>query len=155
MASAPTRRATTRNHLKPGYFGDIKEFLDRAVILVDGEGTINVDDEDPVHIAVVFEMSGYGPHMAAIFVDQNRYHASPDTALQGAYEILEEYKWEHHSDEYDMLVEDFGEQEVQDFGMFTETFDAALWTLDPVEAAEAIRGTKAEAFIDIYDDAGY
>lgn len=135
---------------QPGGCGDLREFIDKAVFLVDGEGTVRLDDEDVVEIAIIFEVSGYGPHMAAIFVDQNRYHASPDTALQGAYEILEQYKWDNYSDEYEDLVEDFGEQEVQDYGMFTENFDGCVWTLSPEEAAATIEGTKAAKFIDIY-----
>lgn len=148
-ATAVTRR-NANPRWQPGGCGDLRRFTEKAVILREGEGTIQLDDEDEVHVAIVFEMSGYGPHEAAIFVDQNRYHASPDTALQGADEILEQYKWEHHFDEYENLVKDFGEQMVQDFGMFTENFDGCVWALSPEEAAAAIEGTDAAKFIDIY-----
>lgn len=127
----------------------LREFLERGVFLRDGEGNIDLNDSDPVHIAVVMSVKGYGPHEAAIFVDQNRYHASADSALEGAYEILEQYWWDHYKDHYDELVKDYGQEEVDDYGMFTETFNAVIWELTPEEAAAAIEGTDAAKFIDV------
>jgi len=135
---------------KPGFHGDLKEFLEKAVFLRGGEGTINLDDEDPVHIGIVFSVESYGPHAAAIAVDQNRYHASPDTSLQTAHEILEDYWNQNYQEHYDELVKDHGQKNVDDYGMFTETFDGATWTLTPQEAAAAIEGTEAAQYIDIY-----
>ncbi len=130
----------------------LHDFIDRSVILRDGEGLIRLDDQDPVHIAIMMSVEGFGPHEAAIFVDQNRYHASPDTALQGAYEILEQYWMDNYQNLYDELVQDHGKQTVDDFGMFTETFDAALWTLSAEDAIAALKGTRAEHFIDIDEE---
>jgi hypothetical protein len=128
---------------------DLRRALEGNFIIQGGDGWITLDDPDPVHIAVVYAVDGYGPHEAAIFVDQNRYHASGDTALQGAYEILEQYWWENYSGHYDELVKDYGEQEVQDYGMFTEHFEGIIWELSAQEAADAIRGTDADLFIEI------
>ena len=130
----------------------LREWLEKNVILRDGEGWITLDDGDPVHIAIVVDVDGYGPHEGAIFVDQNRYHASADTALQGAYEILEQYWNDNYQDHYDELVRDHGQQAVDDYGMFTETFDAVLWELSPANAIDAIVGTDAEKFIEIDDE---
>jgi len=137
----PIQTSTDKDHLR--------KWLEKNVILRGGEGDVRLDDTDPVHIAIVVDVTGYGPHEGAIFVDQNRYHASADTALQGAYEILEQYYHDNYQDHYDELVQDHGQQAVDDYGMFTETFDAVTWELSSIDAAEAIAGTDAQKFIDI------
>lgn len=128
----------------------LKENLEKAFIIVAGEGSINLDDEDPVHIAIVFDVQGYGPHGAAIYADQNRFHATPDTAMQKAYEILEQHELDITDEEYlKELQDEWGDEWMS---IMTETYDAMTWTLSPKEAAEQIRGTKAEKFIDIYEE---
>lgn len=70
----------------------------------ESEGTIDLNDSDPVYIAVAVEVYGYGPHPGVMYVDQNRYHASADSALQGACEILEDHRRDANRDEFN---EDF------------------------------------------------
>lgn len=127
------------------------EWLDKGVILRDGEA--NVIDvakgADAVWVAIVVDVEGYGPHEGAIYVDQNRYHASADTALQEAYELLENYKREHMTKkERKELEKEWGERADE---IMTETFSAMIWKLDPVEFGKAIKGTKAAKFIETYD----
>lgn len=124
----------------------------RGVILTGGEGSIDVDSEDPVHIAVVFDVQGYGPHIGAIYADQNRYHASSDTALQAAYEILEQEVLDSADPEYIKELEDEWGDEWHD--ILTETIDGQTWTLSARDAFSAIRGTEAMDYIDVYDDEG-
>lgn len=128
---------------------DLKEFLDRGVIVRDGEGWIKLADEDPVHIAIVCNIQGYGPHEGAIFVDQNRYHASADSALQGAYEILEQYTIDHDAEYIAELQEEWGDEWMD---IMTETFDGWTWELSAADAIATIRGTDAEKFIQIDDE---
>lgn len=128
----------------------LREWLEKGVILRDGEGWIKLADDDPVYVAIVVDVQGYGPHEGAIFVDQNRYHASADSALQGAYEIFEEYELNHADKNYlEELQEEWGEDW---FDIMTETYDAVLWELSSADAIAAIRGTDAEKFITIDDE---
>jgi hypothetical protein len=126
-----------------------REWLDKGVILRDGEGSVNVSDDDPVWVAIVVDVQGYGPHEGAIYADQNRYHASADTALQEAYEILETYERDNISKEYRAELEkEWGDRADE---IMTETYDAVIWKLDPKEFAKAIKGSKAAKFISVYD----
>lgn len=91
-----------------------------------------------------------GPHNAAIFVDQNRYHASSDSALQGADEILTE--WVLNNDYYADHIRELQDEWGDDwYEILFETSNGMSWTLSPMEAAEAIEGTDAAKFIDVYD----
>jgi len=120
---------------------DFAEFLDKAVLLVAGDASGTIDPyAEEVHVAIVVNVTGYGPHVGAIYVDQNRFHASPDTALEGAFEELEEWEREH----YPMSEED---EEYR-----TETFDGRTWTLPALAFTEAIYNTKAEQFIDVLEN---
>jgi hypothetical protein len=136
------RRTHARNQERT-----LKEFLTDAVFVRAGEGSIQLGDSDPVHIAVMFDVHGYGPHPGAIYVDQNRYHASADTALQAADELLEEHEMEAHADHLRELEEEHGDEALS---VFTETFDGRTWELSAEEAARNIEGTDAAKFIDIY-----
>jgi hypothetical protein len=143
-----TARRTRANHMENRNMSrtsksieEFAEFLDKAVILVAGEASSTVDPHgEEVHVAIVVNVTGYGPHTGAIFVDQNRFHASPDTALEGAFEELEEWEREH----YPMSEEDEERR--------TETFDGRAWTLPALAFTEAIYNTKAEQFIDVLED---
>lgn len=118
---------------------DFEKFLDEAVILVAGEASSVIDPyAEEVHVAIVFNVTGYGPHVGAIYADQNRFHAGSDEALQGAHELLEEWEEEHYPD--------------ADAEHRTETFDGRTWTLPAREFADAIYGRKAEEFIDVEGD---
>jgi hypothetical protein len=84
----------------------LARMLDEGVILQGGEGSVDLSDDDPVYVGLVMDVSGYGPHTASIYVEQNRYHGSRDSALQGAYEIHEEWMREHYADHLKELYEE-------------------------------------------------
>jgi hypothetical protein len=120
---------------------EFAEFLDKNVILVAGGNDGYIDPyAEEVHVAIVVNVTGYGPHTGAIFVDQNRFHASADTALEGAYELLEEWERDHYPEADDEHR--------------TETFEGQTWTLPALKFADAIDGTAAERFIDIEAEEG-
>lgn len=126
-----------------------RKWLDEGVILRDGEGSIDVSDDDPVWVAIVVNVQGYGPHEGAIYADQNRFHASADTALQEAYEILENYERDHMSKEdWKRLEKEWGDRADE---VMTETFDAVIWKLEPKEFAKALKGSKAAKYVNVYD----
>lgn len=120
---------------------DFKKFLDEAVSLVAGEssGTIESQAEE-VHVAIVFNVTGHGRHPGAIYADQNRFHASPDGALEEAHELLEEWEREH----YPMSESDEEHR--------TETFDGRTWTLPASAFVDAVYGTDVEKFIEVEDE---
>jgi len=118
----------------------LRQFLQASVILVDGgaESIINVRDRDPVFVSIVVDVDGHGPHQGAIYAHQNRFHANADTAMEAAFELLEEWIREHyHPNDPD--------------DSFTETFDAAGWKLSAADFADAIEGTDAAKFIEVMD----
>lgn len=119
---------------------EFRRFIQQSVVIVDGgaESDIDVRYAAWVHVAVVFDVSGYGPHQAAIYAIQNHYHGSADAALDPAFEILEEWIRDHYHQDAD-----------PDDESVTETFDARGWKLSAFEFAEAIEGTNASKFIDI------
>lgn len=121
---------------------EFEEFLDKAVILVAGDASGVIDpNAEEVHVAIVVNVTGYSPHVGAIYADQNRFHASTDSALEEAHEILEAWEEEHYPD--------------ADPEHRTETFDGRTWTLPAAELADAIYNRKAEEFIDVegeYED---
>jgi hypothetical protein len=118
---------------------EFAEFLDKAVILVAGESSGHIDPHaEEVHVAIVVNVTGYGPHVGAIYVDQNRFHASPDGSLEEAHGLLEEWERDHYPE--------------ADEDTRTETFDGRTWTLPALEFTEAIYNTKAEQFVDVLDE---
>ncbi len=135
----------TAHYLKGLHWDDLRDLLSKGVFVVDGEGTIDLEDEDPVSIGVVFDVQGYGPHPAAIYVNQNRYEHE-DAALQGAYEILEEWNLTNHGDYLRELEEEYGDDAYE---VFTETFDGTVITLPAEEAVKAITNSSAKKFVDI------
>ena len=125
-----------------------RKFLDEGVHLVDGEtdGYVDVGKRaDPVNVAIVVDVTSYGPHQGAIYV-QNGGHI--DGALQEAYDILKTWKMDHYREYYDELEKEYGDEADE---VFTETFDAVIWELDPREFAKALKGSKAEKYIDTED----
>lgn len=158
-----------RSRFEPsGNWKDLRQFIageetkyGRApsVYVRAGEGSIDLKDTDwkslsigatsLVHIAVVFNVQGFSGHTAAIAADQNRYHASPDTALQAAYEELENYEIDSDPDYVAELEDEWGDEWTS---ILTETFDARLWTLSARDAVRALEGTVAADYIDIYDE---
>jgi hypothetical protein len=122
---------------------NFKETLEKGVILVGGEvvdnNSIDIDDDTPVSVAIVVDVTGYGPHPGAISAVQGHV----DAALEVAHEILEEWTREH----YPPADADADET-------LTETFDGIMWELDPEDFVAAIKGTAAEKHIDVveYED---
>ena len=50
---------------------ELKEILDKGVHIVAGDGdVIDLDDGEPVRVAVVFNVTGFGPHVGAIYAMQ-------------------------------------------------------------------------------------
>lgn len=115
---------------------ELRELLEKGVFLIGGESDgIDIDDKTKVHVAVVFNVNGLGPHPAAIYAQQNRFHGHVDAALESAHEILEEWEQEHYGED--------GED------ISTETFDGRTWTMSAKELESAIAGTEAQKFIEI------
>jgi len=108
------------------------EILLRNVFFVAGEGTIDLNDPDNVNIAIVFDVSSYGPHRAAIRVDQNPYISSDELFVE-AYADLEAYALEKDADYYNELVSEYGSAAGE---VFTETFEGQSYTLPAEKAAE-------------------
>jgi len=129
---------------------EFAEFLDKAVILVAGENDGYIDPHaEEVHVAIVVNVTGYGPHTGAIYVDQNRFHASSDESLQEAYSLLEEWERDHNPDYFAELEKEHGDEASS---VFTETFDGRTWTLPAEAFCDAIYGTAAEKFIDVLEN---
>jgi hypothetical protein len=148
-----------------------REALEKSAVLVAGDGdTINVaEDAGRVHVALAYEVSGYGPHLAAIYAMQNPYHGSRDAALQSAVEILEEEIRERREEgreetrkrkqeeraqrpQLEMFEEEEEEDEDEDEAEDFENINGDAWALSAHEFGEAIRGTDAEKFIDVYEE---
>jgi hypothetical protein len=85
---------------------DFARDLNKAFIIVQADGSVDECSDDSVYVAIVYDESGYGPHTASLYVDQNRYHGSADTSLQAAYEMHEEWMREHYSDHLKELEEE-------------------------------------------------
>ena len=149
---APARTRTTEAMMPRGVSKDaesFREFLEKGVILVDGEaeGSIDIDDDDPVFVSIVVNVTGYGPNTGAIYAMQNRFHGNSDEPLQAAYEILEEWEREHNPDYYEKLENEYGEDASD---VATETFDGMSWELSAKDFVDAIEGTEATKYIDTH-----
>jgi hypothetical protein len=134
---------------------DFKRMLD-AFILRYGEGDVRLGMEDPVHVSIVWNAEGYGPHIGAIVVDQ-LWGIGGDETLQRAYEILEQEMMDdpQFADHIKDLQEEYGDDWNE---IFTETFDGRLWEMTPEEFVWATEDkigdkyTDVTQFIDIEDD---
>lgn len=114
----------------------------KGVTIIDGEGTIDLNDRHPVYVAIVHSGGSYTP-AGVIVVGQNREHE----ALEAAFEIMEEHEMKNveHVKE---LQEEWGDDW---HDILTEGFDGKVWTFEnPREAVLAVRGDKyAMKFISI------
>lgn len=130
----------------------LADMLKKGVVLVGGEAQsdIDLDDDTPVFVALVMDVSGYGPHTASIYALQNQYHArTADSALQPAYEIHEEWMREHYEDHLKELYEDARKDGLSEEDAwqradewFMESVDGSGYKLTPMEAFEVIRHDK-------------
>jgi hypothetical protein len=84
----------------------LREYLEEGFFPIGGDGGFDYKDENPVVIAIAYEELGFGPHGGWIFVDQNRYHTSEDSALQSAVEAIEQKKYDNDQDEYLDIFQD-------------------------------------------------
>jgi len=125
-----------------------REYLEKGVMLVGGEvvdnNSIDVEDDTPVSVALVVNVTGYGPHVGAIAAVQGHI----DEALQAAHEILEDWEMDHNPDYFAELEKEHGDDAL---GVFTETFDGVMWELPVEDFLEAIKGTDAEKYIDVIE----
>lgn len=126
-----------------------REYLEKGVILIGGEAvgnnSIDPEDDDPVHVAIMVNVIGYGPHVGVIAAVQGGH---VDEALQTADEILEEWEMDHNPDYFAKLEKEYGERAGE---AFRETFDGVMWMLSPEEFVTAISGTEAEKYIDVVE----
>lgn len=126
---------------------NFREVLEKGVILVGGEivdnNSISLDDDDPVSVAIIVNVTGYGPHVGAICATQGGH---VDSALQAADEILEDWEMARNQDYFAELEKEYGDEARE---VFTETFDGYMWELSPQEFANAIEGTDVEKYIEI------
>jgi len=135
---------------KKAYEHDFEQTLDGAVIL-DGEGTIDLNDPDKVFIGIIWDDSGFTPG-AAISVQQG--YGSEDEMLEIAFEILEKHEIKYHDlkrkngDGYiEELMKEWGDRWNE---ILTEGWDGAAWTLPAQEAADIISKDKyAAKYIEI------
>jgi hypothetical protein len=148
-----------RRDLQSQYpFSDAHE----GYIIVQAAGDVDECSDDPVHVCIVVDVSGYGPHAGSLYC-QNQYHASQDYALQTAYEMHEEWLREHYADHLKELeeerlaehlkeyldshrgatreeavkaVEDDAYQQADEWSR--ETMDAVAWTMSAKEFLAAL-----------------
>lgn len=113
----------------------LREWLEKTVIIVDGEvldnGSIDLDNDSPVAVAIIVNVTGIGRNPGAIAAGQGDH---PDAALQAAHEILEDWEQEHYGDGGDVS---------------TETFDGQAWELSVEDFMAAIEGTEAAKYLDV------
>lgn len=134
-----------------GVFNDadhLHDVLDKAVLLIeDGvEGdSVDLNDPSPVYVGIIVEVSGYGPHVGAMYVYQNKFYA-PGTPLQEAHQILEEWMIDRYPEHLEDLEKEWGDDALS---ILTETFDGWAFELSPHDFVRAIQGTKAEGLVDI------
>ncbi len=131
----------------------LHDILDKGVILdkdrVEGD-TIDLSDDTPVCVGIIVDVNGYGPHVGAMYVEQNQFHGHPDSALQAADEILTEWTLDHaDKEDIDELEAKHGDEWME---VLTETFDGWAFKLSPQEFVEAIKGTDAEGLVDIEEE---
>lgn len=98
---------------------------------------VNLDDE-PVYVGIVHDGSGYNPS-AAVYIDQNKYHASEDSVLESAFEILQQITMDRMTPEdWKSLEKDAEELGVDSFELMTGRFDGFAIKMTPQELKTAI-----------------
>jgi hypothetical protein len=135
----------------------------KGYLVVQADGDVDECSDAPVHVAIVVDVSGYGPHTGSMYVDQNRYHGSSDSALESAYEMHEEWMRENYSDHLKDLEKDRLKEHVDEYldkhpkatredaveavqedayqeadEWFRENMDAVIWKMTATEFLDAI-----------------
>jgi len=125
---------------------ELKRYLG-GVVLLGGEGSITVDPGEDVYIAIMHDGGGFNPG-AVICVEE---YGHPDTALEGAYELLYEKELTEAIEDGRMaeLEAEWTEYEGQATDILIESFDGMVWTLPAHEAAEIISQSSAAKYINI------
>lgn len=135
----------------------------RGYLINEADGSVDACSDDPVHVAIVVDVQGYGPHHGAMYVDQNRYHGSVDSALEAAYEMQESWMQDHFGDQLKELEKERLEDHVNDYldahpnaskddaidavqdaayqeadEWFRSNMDGVTWTMTAAEFIEAV-----------------
>ncbi len=120
----------------------LAEYLKNIIILKGAvEVGMGVDmSDEPIYVGVVHDGSGFNPG-AAVYVDQNKFHASEDSVLEGAFELLEEVQRDQMSeDDFKRLEEDALGYDMYSEELMTETFDGRAFLVSPEELKSVING---------------
>jgi len=119
-----------------------------GVVVLDGDGTLYLDKDPQIHIAIVHDGTGYNPG-AAIYVAEE--HESADGALEKAWEILE-YKAMEDTKYVKELQAEWGDEWNE---ILTETFDGMVFTIPASVAAKIIsEDQSASKYITIEKEEG-
>jgi len=126
---------------------DLARYL-QGIVLIGGEGEIDVGGRGPVYVSIIHDGSGYTPG-AAIVVDQNQFHDLSNETLEAAFDIMRE-NVEKDEEYVRELQEEWGDRWQE---ILTESFDGKSWTFkNPKDAAEVISADKkASELIEIVD----
>lgn len=125
---------------------ELERYLEGVVIL-GGEGSLQLDSAGPAYVAVIHDGSGFTPG-AAIAVDQNPYHDLSDDVLETAHEIMVEDAKKDKKIVAELRKE-WGDRWEE---ILTEPFGGKVWTLSPADAAAAIRSNaRAARYVEIED----
>lgn len=137
---------------------NLKKVL-KTLTILDGEGSFSVRDAEDwgktVYIAFAHEGGSYWPGGVIYVAD----YGSEDGALQAAFELLEESdNFRPHIEEWEkelydeMIAEGKSEEEAMEraYEQARETHDGMVFSVTAKEAYEAISGTDAEEYIDMY-----
>ena len=130
----------------------LHDILEKGVILNKDrvEGSVDLNDESPVYVGVIVDVNGYGPHIGALYVEQNRFHGHVNSALQAADEILEQWTLDNtEAEEIEELEEEYGDDWMD---VLTETFDGWAFQMSAHDFVKAIEGTDAEKYIDVEEE---
>lgn len=128
---------------------DVERYL-KSVVLVGGEGEIDLGRKSPVYVAIVHDGSGFNP-AAAIVVDQSLFQSLSHEVFEKAYEILEDRDLKDEA-RVKELQDEWGDRWGE---ILTEAYDGHVWTFrNPVHAASAIlTDPEAKRLVKIVDPA--
>jgi hypothetical protein len=100
------------------------------------------DPNEQVNVAVVWDNSGYTP-VAGLLATW----ASPDEALQGAHELLEQWTIDYHTKHDDGVLEEYQQEWGDDWlGVMTEGWDGRVWTLPASEVMTILLANEDTQF---------
>ena len=115
---------------------DLDRWLAGVVILA-GEGSIDISSKAKVWIAIVHDGGGFSPGAAIVAAD----YGSGDEALERAVELLEEKTME--DTEYIEELEKEWRESWRE--ILTERWDGRVWGLSSSDAAKILKNDKSAA----------